>query len=589
MQNRPLPPPPRPPRDSSRRRRRRTVSSSDKKFDDNDDNVGLMVASFDDAESEFSTREFVGTEMATQTSLDIDDLYLGEDMPINTEQYTRTVEEILQTTTNDDSMQRSGGGSSRTSDDNLCRGIAKFRESNQRLYSERCSRASTDRQSSRPITPSALVIEQRIARSPVQTDATLIMQPVEVSLTSEFRTDSAESEYVPYVDDVDDTQIDTEDERIINAAIRRYQMLGNELSDDRTPSPRSTTPKVTSDIETALNLDLDPEPDQNEKETIDELLPPPLPPPRRKSSANASQIVETIIVPPLAEPETLSVASTQDISRITSEPVNDLSTESAQPEQAKVESLTVINIQTTSTEPQESKTDASTLQITPEVMQEIIERVRHQTVPTQDSAPSADVTEHTTTETKVATTKATRDEPPKRPPSPVDYTPTTEIPPSFYRLRSGISDDESVPSIPPANMPKLRPPPRAKHARQPEPESSSDEECNRRHHHHHTHHGAVATTSRTQDLSIVDLSGLLIRACGRAISSSLSIAGHSVIDFIRSLAKNQDDQHHQDLSLVLIILIVIVATLMMLGISGDRPIHHHHHHFLNPPDHFGRQ
>lgn len=589
MQNRPLPPPPRPPRD--RRRQRRRTTSNSKKFDDNDDSVGLMVASFDDAESEFSTREFIGAEMATQTSLDIDDLYLNEDIPINTDQYNRTVEEILQTTATDEpSLQRSGGGSSRTSDDNLSRGIAKFRESNQRTYSERCSRASTDRASSRPITPSALVIEQRIARSPIQMDATLIMQPVEDSSNLDFRTNSNESDYVPYVDDVDDTQIDTEDERIINAAIRRYQMLGNELLDDRASSPRSSTPKAPNEQDTYP----DPESDSNQMATIDV----PQPPPRRKSSANATQIVETINVPPLAEPETLSVASNLDLNRnIALEPVNDLSTDHVKlAEQAKVESLTVINIQTTNTEPLDPITGANTLQISPEVMQEIIERVR-ETIPTQENVPSETqhvenvTTEHIATDNKVATQKTASDEPPKRPPSPIDYTPTSEIPPSFYRLRSGISDDESVP---PTNLPKLRPPPRTKHTRDKHTaESSSDEECNRKHHHHHhhsSHHGGtVATTSRTQDLSIVDLSGLLIRACGRAISSSLSTAGHSVIDFIRSLTKNQDDQHHQDLSLVLIILIVIVATLMMLGISGDRPIHHHHHHFLNPPDHFGRQ
>lgn len=581
MQNRPLPPPPRPPRD---RRGPRKSSNIDKKFDDNDDSAGLMVGSFDDAgSSEFSTREFIGAEMATQTSLDIDDLYLNDDnMP--TGPFTRTVEEILQSTPNDETMQRSGGGSSRTSDDNLSRGIQRFRESNQRSYSERCSRASTDRQSSRPITPSALVIEQRISRSPIQTDAILIMQPVEDSSNldvNNFRTDSAESEYVPYVDDVDDTQIDTEDERIINAAIRRYQMLGNELSDDRASSPRSSTPKevqrleVPNDNDVVSNLDAD----SIQKETIEV----PLPPPRRKSSANATQIVDTINVPPLAEPETVSMASNKDLSRVASEPVNDLSTENMQPDQARVESLTVINIHTPNAEPQESKTGTNASHITPEVMQEAIERVRE----TQPTHQAENVAEHTAADdrNKVATIKTTSDEPPKRPPTPVDYSPTSEIPPSFYRLRSGISDDES---IPPANQPKLRPPPR-KHARRPE--SSSDEECNRRHHHHHSNHGsgAVATTSRTQDLSIVDLSGLLIRACGHALSSSLSTAGHSIIDFIRSLAKNQDDQHHQDLSLVLIILIVIVATLMMLGISGDRPIHHHHHHFLNPPDHFGRQ
>lgn len=573
MHNRPLPPPPRPPRDKRRRRK----SNIDKKFDDNDDDAEqIVVGSFDD--SEFSTREFIGAEMATQTSLDIDDLYLNED--VATGQYTRTVEEILRS-----SDTQPPQNTFKTSDDNLSKGIQKFRESNQRSYSER-SRTSTERLSSRPITPSALVIEQRITRSPVQTDATLIMQPVVDPSGIGYRTDSAESEYVPYADDVDDTHLDTEDERIINAAIRRYQMLGNELDEQLSLTPRGSTPKTTDEN----NLDIE------TKETIEV----PQPPPRRKSSANANQINDTINVP-LAEPETLSVASTQDLNQYTPEPVNDLSSENIEPTNAQVDTLTVINIQSTETETTdkpEIKPIVNNLQITPEVMQEIIERVR-ETLPIQSPSVPVQLTQEpiesetkvheeivkkvfteTETETKEKTCEEPKDseEPPKRPPTPTDYTPTSEIPASFYQLRTGISDEESN-SIPPSAIPKHR---SRKHARRAE--SSSDGEYNRRPH-HHPHHGQ---SSRSQDLSIADLSGQLIRACGRALSSSLNTAGHSLIDFLRSLTKNQDDQQ-KDLSLVLIILIIIVASLMMLGISGDRSVHHHHWDFLNPPDNLGRR
>lgn len=583
MQNRPLPPPPRPPRDKRRHRK----SDIDKKFDDDNDDVGLVAGSFD---SEFSTREFIGAERATQTSLDIDELYLHEDIPIEdfpSEQYNRTVEEILRNS-NTEPVQRG------TSDDNLSKGIQKFRESNQRSYSER-SRASTEQQSSRPITPSALVIEQRIARSPIQFDATLIVQPVDDSsdIKSDFRTDSAESEYVPYADEVDDSHLDTEDERIINAAIKRYQTLGSEL-DERGSSPRASTPHGSTPRASTPHGSTPKASDaESEKKSTIEV---PLPPPRRKSSASTAQITEAINVP-LAEAETLSVASTQELNRITPEPVNDLSTGSIQPANAQVDSLTVVNIQSTEKEvvvPQETKSLAvSTIQITPEVMQEIIERVR-ETLPIQRQ-PSV-IQEHVvnepqiheetvekstavTTETKVKI-KSTDElkesaEPPKRPPTPTDYTPTSEIPASFYRLRTGISDDES--SIPPAALPKHRS--RPKHSRRPE--SSSEDEFRRPH--HHSHHSA-----RGQDMTIADLSGQLIRACGRALSSSLNTAGNSIVDFIRSLTKNQDDQQ-KDLSLVLVILIIIVASLMMLGISGDRSVHHHHWNFLNPPDNVGRR
>lgn len=555
LQSRPLPPPPRPPRDKRHRRK----SNIDKKFDDTYD-FELVAGSFDDATSEFSTREFVGAEMATQTSLDIDDLYLNEDIPdtdIPSEQYTKTVEEILRRSNEDTSKP----SSFKTSDDNLSKGIQKFRESNQRSYSER-SRASTDRQSSRPITPSALLIEQRVARSPIQTDATLIMQPIDDTSISGFRTDSAESEYVPYADEVDiyNTQIDTDDERIINAAIRRYQMLGNEL-DEFSSSPRGSTPKLID----RSNIDTE------NMSTIEV----PVPPPRRKSSASTTQVESILGVVPLAEPESLSVASTQDLNQLTPELVNDLSTENIQSAHAHVDSLTVVNIQSTEGETTEKLSDTkpvvSSLQITPEVMQEIIERVR-ETLPVQSIATTQvheEIVEQSETKEVV-----TIEEPPKRPPTPTDYTPTSEIPDSFYQLRTGISDDESMPSIPPAAAPKHR-------HRKRRQESSSEEECSRRHHHHH---GGGA---RSQDSSIADLSGQLIRACGRALSSSLNTAGHSLFDFIRSLTKNQDD-NQKDLSLVLIILIIIVACLMMLGISGDRPVHLHHWDYFNPPDNIGR-
>lgn len=555
MQNRPLPPPPRPPRDKRRHRK----TNIDGKFDDNDDDAEQMVAgSFDD--SEFSNGEFVGAEMATQTSIDIDDLYLNDDMP--PDQHTRTVEEILRS----DELQHNH--STRTSDDNLTKGISKFRESNQRTYSER-SRTSNEIQSSRPITPSASVIEERIARSPLQIDTTLVMQPVDDPSRLGYRTDSAESEYVPYVDEIDDTHLDTEDERIINAAIRRYQMLGNELDECSSMSRGSTTPKFTNE-----NTNLD----REEKMTIEV----PRPPPRRKSSANATQITETMNVS-LAESETLSIASTQELNRYTPEPVNDLSSVNVEATHAQVDSLTVVNIQSTemvSNDKTDNNAGVSNLQITPEVMKVIIERVRETlpiypadssqqsvTQPTEDFEAKEKATEEVSDEMK--------EEPPKRPPTPTDYMPTSEIPPSFYQLRTGISEHES--SIPPSTIPKQRP---RKHTRRPE--SSSDDEFSRRHH-HHSHHG-----TRSQDLSISDLTGHLIRACGRALSSSLNTTGHSCVDFLRGLIKNKDDQH-KDLSLVLVILIVIVASLMMLGINGDRSIHHHHWDYFNPPDNLGRR
>lgn len=582
MQGRPLPAPPRPPREKGCRRRRKP--KPDDKYDDDND-AEFIGQSYDDGISEFSNREYIGAEMATQTSLEIDD-YLNDitqtddAMP---EQYSMTVEDILRNSA--DKTPRT------TSDDNLSKGIQRFRESNQRSYSEK-SRTSTERPLSRPITPSALLIERRIARSPIQTDATLIMQPIDDPPKPDYRTDSAESEYVPYADD--DVHIDTEDERIINAAIQRYQMLGSEL-DEHSPSP--IMPLITPTIDSASEI--------NDEDA-------PLPPPRRKSSAS-TLIADTMNVP-LAQPETLSISSTQEINQIASESVNDLSTVTIIPTSSAEMEPIFMNIHTTKTEsiPKEtepklpSPTVTSTLQISAEMMQEIIERVR-ETLPasqvevkpaqvevkppqqTESDSKKADTETIPPIETKHQTKEepkqeeankeanvAQTDEPPKRPPTPNDYTLTSDIPASFYQLRTGISDDES-PANQPASAQKSR---QRKHTRRCE--SSSDEECHRRHHHHSHHHGARAPES-----TISDLSGQLIRACGRALSSSIGTAGHSCVDFLRGLTKNQDDKQ-KDLSLVLVILIVIVASLMMLGISGDRSVHHHHWDYFNPPDNFGR-
>lgn len=151
LQNRPLPAPPRPHR---RRRARKESTTSD----------GL----------ENSTQ----TEMSQLTEAD---------------RYTRTVEEILRNENSHLQQQQHQQQSQQAIDfdneEHLSRGIQKFRESNQRTYSER-SRTSAERPRtplSRPITPSALLIEQRVARSPIQTDATLIVQPVIDDILSSHR------------------------------------------------------------------------------------------------------------------------------------------------------------------------------------------------------------------------------------------------------------------------------------------------------------------------------------------------------------------------------------------------------------------
>lgn len=210
----------------------------------------------------------------------------------------------------------------------------------------------------------------------------------------------------------------------------------------------------------------------------------PLPPPRRKSSASTVLAGDSNLNVPLAQSEaSLSAASTQDLNQIKTESFNDLSTQNASPISTNEQNnAIVLNIRSTENQnnfietvetpisQQEHNTIlTSGIQITPEVMQEIIERVR-ETLPIQQlTPPTATLSQETTTTTNVVPTekdtnvqkdgeptvettnepKHESENPPKRPPTPTDYTLLSDIPASFYQLRTGISGDESALSIPP--------------------------------------------------------------------------------------------------------------------------------------------
>lgn len=539
LQNRPLPAPPRPPRDKRRRTRKESTTS------DTGD----------------------GLETSTQTELSqLDDL----------QGYPRTVEEILR----DDHSQRQNDFDNEA---NLSKGIQKFRESNQRSYSER-SRTSAERPKtplSRPITPSAVLIEQRVARSPIVMDATLIVQPVDDDGRIGYRTDSAESDRVPYVDD--DPQIDTEDERIINAAIRRYQMLDQESQERKSETPPERP--------AALPTQSCEENRSSPEKTFMEL---PVAPPRRKSSTCIIPPAE-ILLPPSLETPASSVIDLDTVDAFVSDQeANDLSIDSlhinrdsnnneepvlnvyirtaphfASPEPDVVTSSVAYNNNNSGCE----NLNLTSIEIAPDVTPAIVARA------STEPQPPAQV--HTpivaSLEAPIENAVLEAEDAPQRPPSPDNYTHPSDIPASFYQLRSRVSDDESrQTSVPPTAQQRHRPP--RKHHRRCD---SSDDECHRR------HHGGSQSANRTPESSISELSGQLIRACGRAINSSMNTAGNAMLDLIRSLTHSQDEKQ-KDLSLVLVILIVIIACLMMLGLAGDRSVHHHHWDYLNPPDHSGR-
>lgn len=244
-----------------------------------------------------------------------------------------------------------------------------------------------------------------------------------------------------------------------------------------------------------------------EEERVEELVEerveeePPIPPPRRKSSVSTVPFTETLEVP-LAQSETVSVSSSHDLNRFTPERVNDLSVENVQPIVHDQNETIALNIrpvereinEVTPAQP-ENTPISSGLQITPEVLQEIIERVRETLpIPPQSEPlhppPSVESSVQTQGIDEKEITKETAEkteEAPKRPPTPTDYTPSSEIPASFYRLRTGISDEESLPLQPPLAPIATQRHRSRKHTRRCE-SSSEDEECHRRHHHHSHHH-----------------------------------------------------------------------------------------------------
>lgn len=554
LQNRPLPAPPRPPRDKRRRNRKDSATSD----------IGD------------------GLETSTQTEhAQLDDL----------DRYPRTVEEILR----DDNLQRQNDFDN---EENLSKGIQKFRESNQRSYSER-SRTSGDRPKtplSRPLTPSALLIEQRVARSPILTDATLIVQPIDNDINPiDYRTDSAESDRVPYVDD--DPQIDTEDERIINAAIRRYQMLEQESSERKSETPPAQ-PSLSLPTQSSEEYRPSPEKSSPEKSFME----PPQPPPRRKSSTSNIPPVDILFPSPSLETPASSVVDLDTVDAdvnvavpLQQEP-NDLSIESLHSNRDDNNNeMPVLNVGIRTATHLVSEPDVvasnvaphveceniflSGIDVAPDVTPNIVNnRAPSNNAPSSPPAqmPSPIVAPEEPPPVVESPAEPEVDEAPQRPPSPDNYTHPSDIPASFYQLRSGISDDESrQTSVPP--QPRHRPP--RKHHRRCD--SSSDDESHRR------HQSSAQSTSRMPESSISELSGQLIRACGRAINSSMNTAGNAMIDLIRGLTHSQDEKQ-KDLSLVLVILIVIIACLMMLGLTGDRSVHHHHWDYLNPPDHSGR-
>lgn len=613
MRNRPLPAPPRPPRDKKQRqpsKSRRT--DDDDKFDRGGGGERLSSPYLDDS-SRISSQEVDEAETGTQTDpLPVDysfeEFEITDDMPRiapssynNNHRHSKTIEELLR----EDQEAELERARQLATEQNLVISLSKFREASQRTYSER-SRTSGGSRGSRPITPSAIVVETRIIRSTDATEgAMLVASADDMDLRQlGYRTDSKDSEDVVDVDD----HITTEDERIVSEAIRRYQLLDPQFKES------SSQPSASSsrhDLEAV------------EADVVEDAESVPLPPPRRKSSAivetQAADVVEDkdVVEEKLPEPSTeIAAVDLQPVQPAEEETitlvhrgrlqideleVNSLNVRALQAGRILVSDLQGASITTDELECRSGNITVRGIELPIDFIRGLVD---------QSTARAAEIvdTMNTVSEEPVVTSPQSPEpiepvapiqpidttnvsplqqepQPPARPPPPSffpsDYEPYSIPPPSFYQLRNPESDEE-IRHLHSMINAQQRPRPRPHRHRH---DSTSEEEYqrNRRHRHRHDSHGAQSPTE--QRPSILDLSGQLVRACGAALGQSLQNASNTVWSVVQTVEPN--DEKRRNINLVLIILIVILAVLMIMGLT-DRNVHHHHHwDFLNPPKNSG--
>lgn len=154
----------------------------------------------DDAASDLSTREYViGAEIGTQTSIDFDEL-------AHSNQCSYETEELNENIARQDLAQSFDNSTSETT--------------------------KTMHDHDRPHTRIALFNEAILLQPSICMDARGIMHPYEVE-TADISPENILDDlgYIPCTNDLElfheDIQIDTDDENIITAAIRKYQMPGN--------------------------------------------------------------------------------------------------------------------------------------------------------------------------------------------------------------------------------------------------------------------------------------------------------------------------------------------------------------------------
>lgn len=663
MKDRPLPPPPRPKRDNKKHKRNDDTDDTDKH--DRDDGaervmmideeliasthieelnvMGVPSDRLPRQDSEFSDGErIVEVEVSTQTDpvLDEDFICDDEEEDVDIDDYIRdgklkTLEEILK----EEQEAELERARQLAEAENLSRGIQRFRDSNQRSFSER-SRTSGDRSKSlsRPITPCAVLVERKKS-SPIifnneqetVTEASLFVHPISFDNygrePSEHEDDQHQMENTNENLDYNNN-LERNDEDILE--VHGVQFEDNVISDvqielnsDEDDAEMIEIDSEVIDIDSEMFDEVDKMVESimniaqerveeirislqeiEDEDAMEEQLPlleeklaeillaleeAPIPPPRRRSTyddtTEATPQTPQIDIPaeipeePVEPEEVPVVEAPLSISEIGS----NLQSNRLHLSNLEIDNLSVCSLQAgriTVSELDSNKIKTNELECNAEkYTSHSIEFPPGFIEEIVERVRSVD-RETSIRNSQPNNNQQTQDNVENKDGSTTEQPPRPPLPQQFV-----FSPDYPGFSVVPPSFYQLRnnsdedatSPPRRRRHQQRRKDSTSEEEYQKeqKNKSSHTSHNRSPEPSTS---SVASLGGQLARACGNALKGS----GSELMAILRASSK---DENKRDLHIALIILIVIVAGLILVGM-GEKSVHHHHWDYFNPPDNY---
>lgn len=544
MKDRPLPPPPAPPRTSRKNNKKHDNDQDEDQHPDLDNDTERIT--IDDNNE--NLEEF---QRSTQTDPLPDNYHCKNfevtetDMRRITPTKIKTLGDILK-----EEQEAEIERARQLADESLSRGLNRFRDANQKSWSERSKGSTADRprtpasrQGSRPITPAAVIIENRHINENT-TRASLHLQPIEYMDETDSNIDveqEKEKSATEHKKEDDNERLNYLINRIEAEIIRQtaLESIEHEEGEDEEKEEKINN---TNKIEPEPIIEPEEQINDPELETLPAI--PPSAPPRRKSSGTAPPTINS-------ELNNFDLTSRLQISELD---VDRLNVNSLQAGRITVSDLQGVTIDTQELSCNSGNLVVKSIELPPGFIEEIVDRIRE-----KESKEAEEKKEENSSQKFPV-----QEDAPARPPPPQtnNFYPHEffSMPPaSFYQLRN-YSEEE------PANQhgPKKRRSNRRRSDSTSEDDQQQREPRSRRH------------GTRSPEPTVMELGGQLARACGSAVNRT----GRS---FLSLLGQNPKQDEKKDFHLALIIIIVIIAALMMFGMSGDRNVHHHHWDFFNPP------